>query len=811
MDIYLILMLAEMGVLKMSIKDKTTFWELLEEYEIEIPVIQRDYAQGRDNEIDIRNNFLESIKEALENKTDLDLNFVYGSKSNGKFIPIDGQQRLTTLYLLHLYILIVLEKNMSKGSNMRITKFSYETRASSKDFCKKLTSEKLTIQSGKTFNEVECLSKEITNNNWFSSSWRYDPTIKSMLNMLDAIHRFFRFSNLNEFYDLLTGNSDYDCPLFFYFLDLGEYNLNDSIYIKLNARGKDLTCYENFKAKLSKYINDEISEPEDDYIAKLDGKWSDVFWQFRDSDTKLYDEKIMNLFVNYMINEYAAYMKTVGRDPIRDEIKTVMSYSHLEFINHFKDFNDKWDNNRVIDSFINAFLLFDLITNEKELIAFVPNNPYFDEKRLFRYVIDNKETEKESKTGISYPTRVLADAYFGFVLTNRNHIDNSEEFGEKLKEWMRVISTLSRETNFNAGDDFVRAIKGIRRLLPYSFNILEHLNSIDDRTGYGFDYDCFEEECIKAKLMLRNNEWRNIILSAENNKYFNGQIGFLLEGSDIITQYENGVIDDWSNEDEEKYKNAINKYYSVFNKIFGEFKYEDTEESYIGINREFANVFRRALLCKGDYLLIDSSNSSFLIDFSRDISWKRLLRIQSNDKSGLFKKKRGMLLELLNDSLFDSENIKTSLEKICERDGKKITDWRRYFIVIPEIMDSLHTYNSYKQPRERFIRIEGDNIFLMGTTRLYGYNDEYYSFALYWMIKKCLDSRAEKIDVVYEQAKGWESIHHQIQIKNKLTGSSFSIKYERESKQYKMIDEFENITVYQSPEEVIDALSATDL
>ena len=29
--------------------EKITFWELLDEYSIEIPVIQRDYAQGREN------------------------------------------------------------------------------------------------------------------------------------------------------------------------------------------------------------------------------------------------------------------------------------------------------------------------------------------------------------------------------------------------------------------------------------------------------------------------------------------------------------------------------------------------------------------------------------------------------------------------------------------------------------------------------------------------------------------------------------------------------------------------------------------
>lgn len=268
--------------------EKITFWDLLDEYSIEIPVIQRDYAQGRDNVADIRKNFLENTKNALDTRTELDLNFVYGSTTDKTFIPIDGQQRLTTLYLLHVYIMLATGKKMDKGSNKRITKFTYETRTTSRDFCKSLTGKPFIVRQGKQISEVEKLSDEITNNNWFSFSWKNDPTIKSMLNMLDSIHSLFKDANLQEYFELLIGNSESDCPLYFYFLDLGEYSLGDSIYIKLNARGKDLTFYENFKAKLSKYINDEFETPKADYIAKLDGEWSDLFWTFRDKDTKIY-------------------------------------------------------------------------------------------------------------------------------------------------------------------------------------------------------------------------------------------------------------------------------------------------------------------------------------------------------------------------------------------------------------------------------------------------------------------------------------------------------------------------------------------
>jgi uncharacterized protein with ParB-like and HNH nuclease domain len=83
-----------------------TLFKLLDAYKVEVPIVQRDYAQGRkdDHTNMVRCNLLLDMKSAVLRKTQpLDLNFVYGKAEQGKFIPIDGQKRLTTLFLLHLY------------------------------------------------------------------------------------------------------------------------------------------------------------------------------------------------------------------------------------------------------------------------------------------------------------------------------------------------------------------------------------------------------------------------------------------------------------------------------------------------------------------------------------------------------------------------------------------------------------------------------------------------------------------------------------------------------------------------------------
>lgn len=73
---------------------------------IEIPLIQRDYAQGRtDGRVtEIRARFLDVLYDAVAGDEKVGLDFIYGDVEDGTLRPLDGQQRLTTLFLLHWYL-----------------------------------------------------------------------------------------------------------------------------------------------------------------------------------------------------------------------------------------------------------------------------------------------------------------------------------------------------------------------------------------------------------------------------------------------------------------------------------------------------------------------------------------------------------------------------------------------------------------------------------------------------------------------------------------------------------------------------------
>ena len=162
-----------------------TFSKLLVQYDkILVPMIQRDYAQGRTDDKkaeDVRNNLLNDI---FSDK-DVHFDLVFGSKEkriiDGKemncFIPVDGQQRLTTLFLLHLY----RQKAGKTNTEFDLSKFSYDTRRAASDFCKSITSEDWSVPSDKKVSDV------IKDSSWFMNYWEKDPTVEGMLNMLDAI------------------------------------------------------------------------------------------------------------------------------------------------------------------------------------------------------------------------------------------------------------------------------------------------------------------------------------------------------------------------------------------------------------------------------------------------------------------------------------------------------------------------------------------------------------------------------------------------------------------------------------------------
>ena len=198
-------------------------------------------------------------------------------------LPLDGQQRLTTLCLLHWYLNMKEEGNLDR----LLQRFSYETRLTTKDFLDHLFKSTFTLDD---FSK-EPLSDVIRNEKWFRHQWKFDPNIKGMLEMLDAIHTELQ-SLTQEFLHLLTSE---DCPITFSFMDLDQFELGEELYIKMNARGRALSSFENFKAQFEQLLDSLGYHKEmKAFSLKLDQEWTDLLWSHLGA-AKTLDRPFLNI------------------------------------------------------------------------------------------------------------------------------------------------------------------------------------------------------------------------------------------------------------------------------------------------------------------------------------------------------------------------------------------------------------------------------------------------------------------------------------------------------------------------------------
>ena len=687
---------------------RLTFFELIKEYHIQIPIIQRDYAQGRVTAHEIRDSFLDALLAYLEeNKKHRDLDFVYGNQSNEaiddetKFIPLDGQQRLTTLFLLHWY-LAIKDGEISKQGESQKSKFSYETRTSSREFCDSLLLADVNLQKllEPDKDKNNSLSKTIKDSTWYFLSWETDPTIQSMLIMLDAIHS--KFKGTNGYFQRLVS---LDNPVItFQFLDLKEFNLTDDLYIKMNARGIPLSPYENFKAKFEQHLKKSDFNAKHSYTLTFDGKpnkvdvktyfshkidtdWANLFWNHTLADKKKFDKLIMNFIRAIVVNNYAA------------------SSDNLEFLKYLIDKRNEdisfqqYSKNACLNeaTVIDLITILDLIKNGNQKVkSYLSDSFHYNEAEQFDILVNNAFVQA------GYVERIKLHAYCQYLIqwkTNKGFEDI-----EGLQNWMRVIYNLTENTApYNNEKEYSNSIQGINQLIQQSKDILKNISTLDKISG--FDEIQFKEEKIKAHLILKQNKWDELLYSVEKHGYFKGQIGFILFLSGIEEYFNTNNHCGWSNLEDKTFKEQFIKYRDIALKIFSD----------KGLNTFPDFIWERAILAKGDYLITEGSNQSFLINFDRDISWKRFLKRDKNHSLH-----SDIIKQIFNE--LDANNLTSSLETI--KNGYTGADWRNRFIQTPRLFNYLGS--------KRYVRKNSSHGFvLFSGERMSGAHAELYSYSFF--------------------------------------------------------------------------------
>jgi len=586
---------------------RTTFGKLIERHgRVEIPVIQRDYAQGRADQHIVRDDFLKSLHDALclpkEDPTlPLDLDFVYGSVVNGSFQPLDGQQRLTTLFLLHWYLAWV--DGCSEDLRTRIvtsgrSRFSYEVRPGSRDFINAFANYVPDISAG----ECQDIVGMITDQPWYFRSWRFDPTIRAALSMLDRMHEVFQTTS-----GLYARLIDETAPaVTFQLLDLEQFDLSDDLYIKMNARGKPLTPFETFKARFERHLENQFRDAPPDlcngtpladfFSHRIDTRWSDFFWPFRDKKTATFDDAMMNLLRTVIM---------VTRDPeaaaASADLGDLRSIARASSYTWFHDRG--WLDEEMVLALIT--LLERWSEGPETFSCYLPDTRHLDERALFQDILTKP-------TSLTFQQLAQFAGYTQFLVHSPGEIDSTA-----FDAWMRVVSNLATNTDYNRPEDLRRSFAGLRDLTPWMNDILNHLASSDGDVR-GFSREQVAEERIKAHLIGFGGVWQDRLDRAERHTYFRGQIGFLLRCCGLKLGEVDAEIERLDAATANELVDPFEHYLACASQMF-----DDLVKHPKGSGR----LWERALLAVGDFLPNVGRNRSLLTtSYDEAWGWKRLLR-----------------------------------------------------------------------------------------------------------------------------------------------------------------------------------------
>ena len=275
--------------------------------QIIIPEIQRDYVWSSEQVIGLLGSITEAYLELVEarknpivisvsnsikhdslviqedfrifhnqRKYASNIGFIYAYNDpeyQGKYFLVDGQQRITTIYLLLLAL--ASRSNKSKEEFKKIyliegqLKLDYKVREAAHEFINKFIPFAL--------NSLE----DVTNQNWFYNDYNSDKTIKNLVANYLAIQSYLseKIANEIDFFDYVQNYIE------FWYFDTNVSEQGEELYLYMNARGEQMQGNENIKADLLGKLSNETI-PEGKNLTDLKNQWGkeweewqDFFWQ----------------------------------------------------------------------------------------------------------------------------------------------------------------------------------------------------------------------------------------------------------------------------------------------------------------------------------------------------------------------------------------------------------------------------------------------------------------------------------------------------------------------------------------------------
>ena len=528
-----------------------TFCEIIKQNAIFIPKIQRDYVQYRKSNEANLNGLLEKLVVALKENKEINLNFIYGYCEKTKinpntdsenmlnvFIPIDGQQRLTTLFLLHYYVFSKSHKGVDELKN----KLIYDTRESTNEFIKLLLDKSKDIFDDDVSKSID---EKIKNYSWYCSEWDYDASIKSMLLVLGKIKDAFEKEKVNDF-ECYAQRLSTGCPIKFMIMEI-DVKYGNELYIKMNARGKQLTPFENFKADLLGYLKNEDKNLANDIANGLDGTWQNKFFKLWEEDFKndlggemAYIDLFFKKFFHYFIINYYLLNGTEVNEEKWNRIKNIDADNSF-----FDNYESILCKDKLVECIENLNSTFVVLCNLEDSLFYKVLSDIFSIKNN-----DESKVIKNNRFELSMPQRAF---FYAFYCMGKD-AGESKEFD--YENYWRITENLINNAEIDDIDSLCECLqwfnKGslFKQVSQYKH---EKGNYARNRWGNALRGLQIHEEKIKLELRKVSDDWKNVIQEAEEISYFRGEIYFLLRAN-------------WNGQDYdlEKFKSVLTKIKNIF-------------------------------------------------------------------------------------------------------------------------------------------------------------------------------------------------------------------------------------------------------
>ena len=468
---------------------RSTFIEIIQQHNIVVPPIQRDYVQGRSDQKskDISDGLINALVEALKRDKECQLNFVIGTtnKDDAIFL-LDGQQRLTTLFLLHFFIAVMSENSqafrrlMWDQENTR-SRFRYETRYTTQGFIDAL----LNCSPGKRPCHINQLIRQ---SNWYVPDYDDDASIRSMIDVLSRLEEKFGEFDYKSLYDRLFHRR---LITFFFLVDTAIESPHEH-YIKINSRGKNLSDFELFKSSFYATLDnhDQKQGSAASLLEKLDYEHQEILYPlFSGENQNKQVEKLLRSLIHtvFRLNEL---LKIDKNEAVRQSKIEVPLYSFGYQKEHIQESSQ-------------------LFLNLMEALAELKKDQTFFDAYLKPTLV--------MESASSYPARTFL--YCLAIYASKTDITNFLAL-KKMALFLRNL--IINDDGIDSFEDVYSRCKQFAKLQQFGMDVVME-NGLD-----AFSKNLLQQELEKARLIVTDNILQTIVDIEHSLRFFNGRITFLL-------------------------------------------------------------------------------------------------------------------------------------------------------------------------------------------------------------------------------------------------------------------------------------------